>query len=293
VIAGGVHVHDAAPALAAIRARDKKDASALVEAAVALGGVAAAHGLDVVVALAGLGPDGPDKGSPAAPLAWRRDTLKALAGERPLAMEIVFEPVDQEALVGALKTLASSPKEAGRLLLAFWAFDETRGTPTERAQALARGLDGDVTQVQSLVLVENVVRKKRLAVEGLRQGASIISLHGELVRVHAQLWRTPPPRKKGKREVDEAPLDAAVMQPEIHTALRAGLGPKPFELVECAPESWGNRVRVEVRTTAPADMLTVLAAYAKTRGAMVWLGVQDMDVLARAVRRVLGDVAHR
>ena len=143
------------------------------------------------------------------------------------------------------------------------------------------------------MLIENIVRKKRVAVEGLRQGASIISLGGELVRVHAQLWRTPPPRKKGKRLVDEAPLDASVMQGEIHGALRAGLGPKPFELTECAPESWGNRVRVEVRTTAPADVLTVLAAYAKMRGAMVWLGAQDMDVLARAVRRVLGDVARR
>lgn len=291
VIAGGVHVHDAAPALAAIRARDSKDVAMVVERAEGLGGVARAHGLDVLVVLAGMGPSEPQK--PAAPLAWRRDTLGKLAGERRFAMEIVFEPVGDGDLTDVLKKLGTSPEEAGRLLVEFWGYDETEGTPVKRAQALAQGLDGTVTQVASVVLVENVVRKKRIAVEALRQGGSVVALCGEVVQVSARLWRPPPARKQGRREIDPAPLDASVMEPEITAQLRAATGRAPFELTECAPEGWGNRVRVTVKTASPAEVLVALAAYAKAREAMVSLGIQDLDPLARAVRRVIADVGRR
>ncbi len=286
VLAGGVHVHAKgnAPALAAIRARDDRDVEQLVASAERAGAIAAAHGKDVFVLLA----EGTTSTS-TAPLSWRRDSLLGIAAGRPFAMELVFDEVDRDALTQAMKQLASPPKDKPRLAMSFWSYDD-HTTPREQAAALGRELDGTVTVADRLILVDDLVRRKRTALVGYQRDASVAALEGETLGCFAQLWRQPAPRTKGKKAPEVPPLEATQVEPELRAHLRTALGTLPFELIECGPESWGHRVRVDVRTPAPAHVLAALASYAETRGLLSWLGVRDLEPLARAVRRLRADI---
>ncbi len=290
VICGGIHVHDGTPLLAVIRARDPKDAAALVSQSTVGGAVACAHGRDVIVAISSSAPNDSAGGELSTVLAHRRDALTALAGDRPFAMETAFDAIDERALVAVMKKLGTTPDEAPRLLLSFWRSDSKHRKQEESAQAFAKNLEGTVSQVKNLVLVEDLVRRKRTAIEAHRQGAWVSPLDGAIVEVWAELWREEPRPTRGKAATPAEPLVAAEVETDLRARLRLALGAAPFELTKCIPGTWGGRVQVRVRTSSPALVLAALAADAKSRGAMISLGVLDVDKLERAVRRLLQDV---
>jgi hypothetical protein len=203
-------------------------------------------------------------------------------------MELVFEGVDHAALTAATKRLGAPAAERPRLVLSFW--DQQERKSAERARALAAGIEGAVTQTHNLVLVDDIVRKHRVAIRGHREGASVTSLDGEIVVVHARLWREVSAPTKGRKAPDPVPLDAVVMEAELRARLRHELGPKTFDLEECVPESWSGRVRVRIRTSSPSDVLRALAGHADSNGLEVRLWVFDIDPLQRRIRRLLRDV---
>jgi hypothetical protein len=290
VVAGGIHVHGTAPALTIIRARDKGDAAALVAQAEREGSIAAAHGLNVLVTFAELGPNMENEPTPRAPLSFRRDAMHALAGDRPFVMETVYDEITHDGLVGVMKKLATPAREEPRMALGFWGMAEEHGTPVERARALAKDLDGTVTQIDSTVLVEGITRKSRLAVLGYRRNAWVTSLESRSLECWAQLFQAPVPRQKGKKAPDPPPLEPAVIEPELRARLRLELGAKDFEITECCHESFGGRIRVRVLTSAPADVLKAMTTYASSHGLLLHQGVREPDPLERAVRRLLADL---
>ncbi len=293
VVPGGVHVHGhgSANVLGAIRAQDKHDAAALVAAAEGAGRVAAAHGSDVLVLITGAGRQKP-AGAVETPLAWRRDELSDLAQGRPFAMELALEETDRGALTDVMKKLATPTADRTRLALGFWAYED-RSTPVERARTLAAELSGNVTRVQNIVLLDDIVRRKRGAVLGYGRNAWVTALGGGTVACSAQLAHPPQRPTKGKKTPPLPPLDAVALEPELRAHLRSSLSALPFDLYECGPETWGGRVRIRVHTSAPGEALAALASFAESRGLDAHLGVRDLDPLLRSARRLIEDLRMR
>ncbi|WP_394832793.1 radical SAM protein [Pendulispora rubella] len=286
-LAGGVHVHGKTSALAIVRARDATDAARVAQNAEGVGCIVALHGVNVLVALSE-GPDDPAPNAPENALAWRRDTLRSLAEDRPWSMELAFEDVDASALTEASKGLATPPRERSRMTLSFWEYEQ-EARSIERARAAAAEIEGAV-HVNKVVLVENIVRKKRVALRGYRHGAIVVSLDGETVALTGQLWREPPPRTKGRKAPDPEPLVASMVEGGLRDRLRLELGSKTFELTQCQPGPWGQRVSIRVETSSPADALTAITSYAVQEGLEVWVEISDLRPIERGIRRLLADL---
>ncbi len=130
-----------------------------------------------------------------------------------------------------------------------------------------------------------------MVVRAYREGASVASLDGDPVAVDAVYWPEEPERIKGVQPPPPEPIDSNALADELRTRLRHGLGNDDFAIEKCGPAEWGDRVQVRVRTTAPAAALVALDAHAREAHLSVWLGVEDVEPLERAVRRLLADVA--
>ena len=154
----GVHVHDDATVLAAARAASRADRDALVAAAsVGLpGGRAWPHGDHALARVPLFGRDHRFVGLP--PL---RDALAAWGGARRLAIEVVFDDVDDAALIAAKQRLGEPRPTHPRLTFGYWGPDADAA-----AARLAATLGERATRCGALVLINpGAVDQRQAAVE--------------------------------------------------------------------------------------------------------------------------------
>ena len=281
VLPGGVHLHDKLQLLAAVRARDRQDAQALLDQAPHPAASVFPHG-DVVLALLGIdGPLEPESVREAG------DLLAAWAQHRPLAAEILFEPADDAALIEVKKHLGAELAQTPRLAVHYWG--EDRDAKAARFAQLVN--EGTVTVAGGCALVSGVVRRKRLATLAYRHHANVMALDGAEVILHAYLAL---PKSQGadggrvnrqKKHKHETPgIDSAALQ----AALQARMpGSTRFTISRMA---WQPGSTVKMRTDEPALALTALAEVAQGFGASLQTGVFEAHPLALAVRRVIQDV---
>ncbi|MBK7077373.1 MAG: radical SAM protein [Myxococcales bacterium] len=271
----GVHVHDDATVLAAARAASRADRDALVAAAsvVLPGGRAWPHGDHALARVPLFGRDHRFVGLPTL-----RDALAAWAGARRLAIEVVFDTVDNAALIAAKQRLGEPRPTHPRLTFGYWGPDADAA-----AARLAATLGERATRCGALVLIDPAPDRKRLAVVGYRAGAFARALTAARVRVHARLWFDPPARGQPKRTWQPAELitldawaAATFTRPDVATVRR--------------PDRAHHRQHptIEVETTEPARAMRALADQAAAMELRCDLSLAELDPLGAALHRLLG-----
>lgn len=271
----GVHVHDDATVLAAARAASRADRDALVAAAsvVLPGGRAWPHGDHALARVPLFGRDHRFVGLPTL-----RDALAAWAGARRLAIEVVFDDVDDAALIAAKQRLGEPRPTHPRLTFGYWGPDADAA-----AARLAATLGERATRCGALVLIDPAPDRKRLAVVGYRAGAFARALTAARVRVHARLWFDPPARGQPKRTWQPAELitldawaAATFTRPDVATVRR--------------PDRAHHRQHptIEVETTEPARAMRALADQAAAMELRCDLSLAELDPLGAALHRLLG-----
>ena len=271
----GVHVHDDATVLAAARAASRADRDALVAAAsvVLPGGRAWPHGDHALARVPLFGRDHRFVGLPTL-----RDALAAWAGARRRAIEVVFDDVDDAALIAAKQPLGEPRPTHPRLTFGYWGPDADAA-----AARLAATLGERATRCGALVLIDPAPDRKRLAVVGYRAGAFARALTAARVRVHARLWFDPPARGQPKRTWQPAELitldawaAATFTRPDVATVRR--------------PDRAHHRQHptIEVETTEPARAMRALADQAAAMELRCDLSLAELDPLGAALHRLLG-----
>lgn len=280
VLRGGIHEHEPPMMLFAVEAR-VPDVEAVVTRAAALDARAFAvrHGELVLGAV----PAGKD-------LAATLATLRAVEPGAPIAQEIFFGALDRDMLTHEAKRLAVTIAQTSRMVFNFWA--STPEERTSRAAQFARTVtEADTAVLVNAVLVDGIKRKRRLAVLGHRGGAFVAPLLATVVTVHAQLWRDPPPRTKGKKALPVPVVEVEAVRGALEPRLRASLGARSFELVCEAGPSWRQGVLLRVETDAPREVFEAIGAMAASMpDVSVSVGVGDTSVLALALRRIIDEV---
>lgn len=203
-----------------------------------------------------------------------RALLTEVAGSRPLAAEVFCEAFDVQAFTHARQRLGVSLPACSRLHVVFWG-----QAADERTRAFAASM-GHGQVHRNSVLFENVERRKRIAVLGLRHGGSVKALDGSEVQVNATFWFVPPPRRKGIKAEATPTIDPDALQ----LSLAAALGPH----VRCSPGA--NGTAAGVRTDQPALVIMAMEAEAVRLGCEVWTAVTDLDPLAQTLRRLVADL---
>ncbi len=271
----GVHVHDDATMLAAARVTSRADRDALVAAA-SVGlpeGRAWPHGDHALARVPLFGRDHRFVG-----LSTLRDALAAWAGPRPLAIEVVFDDVDEAALIAAKQRLGEPRPTHPRLTFGYWGPDADAA-----AARLAATLGERATRCGALVLIDPAPDRKRLAVVGYRAGAFARALTAARVRVHARLWFDPPARGQPKRTWQPAELftldawaAATFTRPDVATVRRPDRA-----------RHWQHPT-IEVETAEPARAMRALADQAAALELRCDLSLAELDPLGAALHRLLG-----
>jgi hypothetical protein len=265
--------------LAAIRCRDDGADRAQVMAAPAPAIVRRyPHGDAVLLAAPILAKEGP-----LATLGDLRATLLALAGERPVAVELAYEEdLGDAVIVAAKQHLHERPPQRPRLWVSFWGTDSA-----EHALAMLELCGHDRgTRVGSAVLVDPAPDRKRLAVLAYRRGGYVTSLDGERVELGAQLWYEPPPRQKGAKAPPPPEVDVVRLEAELRAAL-----PKEAELSVRVPDRpWRPGPDVTITTAEPSRAFAIVRAQAESIGARVSPWIRDRDPIGSSLRRLLDAV---
>lgn len=301
VVAGGVHLHHDPDLLAAIRGRDADDVRELERALVATyrqateaAGDPPAAGRTAAAAQAQRRRDEhlaslhvrtqrhaevllahlPCRGRTDEELAAHVERLRAVAGARPLAAEPLLAATTDDELTAAFQRLGAALPTTPRLWLAFWGeHAAARAERFEQAMAMPA-----VRAFGSSVLVEGVARRKRLAVLGLRHGASVSALDGAAVRVSLSWWYLP--TSSGPRKVTQRPVDRAALAHAL-----AALG-SPLAI-----EEYGRGgARASLETDQPARALEAAWRCAVELGCEFNTWLHDLDPLARCLRRLLAEL---
>lgn len=279
VMPGGIHCHEVS-LLAVLRAASAQEAQNLVAAPpVALKDVMRIyrHGDILLLAIA---LDGRDD-----ELAEIKQALEAYAQGRPLAAEVVPSNVEEAPMLAVMKRLGVDIAEEPRLVLQFWSHKE--GEAEAQAARFAQQVtEATVTLAGGTVLISGIARRKRLAVLGSRQGASVKTLDSAQVLVGARFVLPLPPKQKGVR-VEPRVIDLAVLREELQQSLQWGATtPESLEL----ESGYQGAAYVRVTTSRPDFVLQQLAPVAQRLGARAYFGVHEVDELALAVRRLMADV---
>lgn len=274
VISGGVHCHEVT-LLVAMRTASAQEARSL--AATNFGAdepvKTFVHGDTLLLAWGLLGRDGE--------LAECKSRLEALAGGRPLAVEVQSDIVSDGAMLEVLKRLGASIAQTPRLLLQFWSADPADSA--EKAASFARMVtEAEVTQVGGLVLISGLARRKRLAVLAYRQGAYVTALDTAQLQIQARFSLPEVPRKKGVRVV-QPQIDIAALRDELQQSL------VPHTPVD-VERSYRDAAQVRVLSAEPQRVLEQLSQSAQRLGAVAHYWVIETDSLAMAVRRLMADV---
>ena len=269
LIPGGIHVHDGLSLLAAIRGSNEHDAKALAATPLHPAATSYQHGDVVLITFAMM-----DKAHPLESAGEAHGLLTTLAGNRPLAAEILFDPVDTATMIAVKKRLGTVIPGTPRLAVRFW------GKDAEEKVAKFASLvsEGSVTVVGTYAIVSGVSRRKRLAVLAYRLGADVTALDGTEITVHAHLSVA-----RGNRS---APGPASIETEAASDALKAHLSRgSSFTITS---ESYGKAV--DIRTSLPENDLAAFAKVAESLGASPYTSLAETDPLAFAVRRVIAEV---
>ena len=279
VMPGGIHCHEVS-LLAVLRAASAEEAQKLAAAPpVALKDVVRIyrHG-DILLLVIVL--DGRDD-----ELAEIKQALEAYAVGRPLAAEVVPSNVEEAQMLAVMKRLGVDIPQEPRLVLQFWSY--TEGEAEGQAARFAQQVtEASVTLAGGTVLISGITRRKRLAVLGSRQGASVKTLDSAQVVVGARFVLPLPPKQKGVR-VEPHVIDLAALREELQQSLQWGATtPESLEL----ESGYQGAAYVRVMTSRPDFVLQQLAPVAQRLGARAYFGVHEVDELTLAVRRLMADV---
>jgi MoaA/NifB/PqqE/SkfB family radical SAM enzyme len=278
VTPGGIHVHDGATLLAAVRVRDDTDSRHLAASDHLAGARYHRHG-DVVLAVMPL-----FRGHELTELPALERMLLAWADGRPLAIEIVFADIDDDELVDAKKRLGRPSEPQLRLTVGWWGSEAT--SSAERFAELA---PGRATIAGGKVLVDPAPDRKRLGLLGWRRGAySVRALDEKRVRVDALLWYEPPvPRRGAKAEART--LDRAELE-RFASELTEG---EDAQVRWPDPASFWERPKITVVTEDPGPVVAAIAGYAAARDAQISVHLEDADRVGAALRRLVGGLGRR
>jgi MoaA/NifB/PqqE/SkfB family radical SAM enzyme len=279
VMPGGIHCHEVS-LLAVLRAASAEEAQKLAAAPpVALKDVMRIyrHG-DILLLVIVL--DGRDD-----ELAEIKQALETYAVGRPLAAEVVPSNVEEAQMLAVMKRLGVDIPQEPRLVLQFWSY--TEGEAEAQAARFAQQVtEASVTLAGGTVLISGIERRKRLAVLGSRQGASVKTLDSAQVVVGARFVLPLPPKQKGVR-AEPRVIDLAALRQELQQSLQWGAAtPESLEL----ESGYQGAAYVKVTTSRPDFVLQQLAQVAQRLGARAYFGVHEVDELALAVRRLMADV---
>ncbi|WP_235212735.1 radical SAM protein [Burkholderia paludis] len=273
VVPGGIHAHDVF-LLAAVRASSADDARSLVRVAPHPAASTCLHGDVVLVTLELQGDGAPDE------LAGIRQWLTAYAAGRPLAAEVVFEHVNEAAMLSIRKRLGAEIDRIPRLALQFGRHEDSGERAARFGQMIG---EGQTIVAGACVLVSGLERRKRLAVLAYRQGAYVSAVDGPEVRVSAYLFMPDVQPRKGRRaEPREIDID------QVRDALRQRF---PSDVrIDIRAGYRRSMAFVNVITADPGYAFAQLEQLAALLAAKLTLGVSEVEPLALAVRRVIADV---
>jgi hypothetical protein len=201
---------------------------------------------------------------------WRR------GGARRLAIEVVFDTVDNAALIAAKQRLGELRPTHPRLTFGY----ARTPTPRRRAGRDARRARDPLRRAGA---DRPGARSQAAGVVGYRAGAFARALTAARVRVHARLWFDPPARGQPKRTWQPAELitldawaAATFTRPDVATVRR--------------PDRAHHRQHptIEVETTEPARAMRALADQAAAMELRCDLSLAELDPLGAALHRLLG-----
>jgi len=277
VVPGGIHVHDSATAVLAVRARNSDDVRTLAASHPLLR--AYPHG-DVLLATIPIGTD--DKQA-VQTLDELKQFVTNLAEDRKFSLELFYQQVDEDAMIQVKKHLGTEPAREQRLWVSLSSWDLATGT--KAASAFAKTMnDQRSTVVGPWLLFDRVRGRKRLAVMAYRAGASVQPLEGESIQISARYWRARPPRKGGKAK--QRTLDIEELQQKLERYMPTG---QSFAL-HANQDDYYHSSRVVIRTSDPAPVLLAVGRAHDDLGCMFSVHASDIDPLAWSIRRILKDV---
>jgi len=273
VVPAGIHAHHVF-LLAAVRASSADDARNLASLTPHPAARTWLHGDVVLVTLELQGDSVPGE------LVETRQWLTAYAAGRPLAAELVFDDLDEAAMLTVMKRLGAEIGRTPRLALHFGWRDESGQKAVRFAQMIG---EGQAHVAGKCVLVSGLERRKRLAVLAYRQGAHVSAIDGSEVRVSASLFVPDAKPQKGRR-AGPGEIDIGRVREALRQRLPSGTR------IDVKPGYRRGMAYVSIVTADPGYVFTQLDELAALLGATLSVGVHEVDPLAFAVRRVIADV---
>ena len=273
VVPGGIHAHDVF-LLAAVRASGADDARDLAARKPHPAARTWLHGEVVLVTLE-LQGDGAS-----GELVEIRQLLTDYSAGRPLAAELVFDDIDDAAMLSVKKRLGAEIGRTPRLALHFGSREDSGERAVRFAQMIA---EGQTNVAGTCVLVSGIERRKRLAVLAYRQGAHVGAIDGPEVRVSAYFFvRDVTPRKGRRAEPGE--IDIGLVREALHQRFPGGVR------IDVKAGYRRGMAFVTIVTADPGYAFGQLEQLAASFDARLSIGVHEVDPLAFAVRRVIADV---
>ncbi|WP_240202123.1 radical SAM protein [Burkholderia sp. LMG 13014] len=273
VVPDGVHAHDVF-LLAAVRASSADDARHRASLTPHPAARTWLHGDVILVTLELQGDSVPGE------LVEIRQWLTAFAAGRPLAAELVFDDLDDAAMLSVLKRLGAEIGTTPRLALHFgWREDSG-----QRAARFAQMIEEGQTSIAgTCVLVSGLERRKRLTVLAYRQGAHVSAIDGSKVRVNAS-FSVPDAKPQPGRRAVPGEIDIGRVHEALHQRFPGGIR------IEVKAGYRRSMAFVNIVTADPGYAFAQLEQLAALFNARLSIGVQEVDPLAFAVRRVIADV---
>lgn len=273
VVPDGIHAHDVF-LLAAVRASSADDARNLAGLTPHPAARTWLHGDVILVTLELQGDSVPGE------LIETRQWLTTYAAGRPLAAELVFDDVDETAMLSVMKRLGAEIGRTARLALHFGWRDDSGQRAVRFAQTI---VEGQTNVAGKCVLVSGLERRKRLAVLAYRQGAHVSALDGQAVRVSAYFVVPGATPRKGRR-AEPGEIDIGRVREALHRRFPGGIR------IDVKAGYRRDAAHVNIVTEDPGYAFAQLEQLAAWLGATLSVGVHEVDPLAFAVRRVIADV---
>jgi len=278
VLPGGLHVHGDIDLFSAIRCKSPKDRDSLIKRS-------AKHDVDCYpygdfLFLHQIECDHSDT------LKEVRQTLLALADDRPHASELFYLDTKLATITDALKSMGHPVERAERLWIQFFGFDsdllETRTTElveTWSDQTLVRG--------KGWILLDPVRGRKRAAVLAYRRGATVAPLDVRTLKVEGYFWIPRPYGKNKQKERRDLPGQEVFVE-SLH---RHGIALKDLRAESMSDYNRG--VQATVLTANPGQTLLAMEATASALDVSLHLNIDAPKPLAMTFRRLLEQLKQR
>jgi hypothetical protein len=234
-------------------------------------------------------------------LAEVRERLERRAGASPLSIEALSCHAGADALHDALTRLDVSVPLRQRLLLSFRGIDSIAA-----AERFSRTIDDHAfVCFGANVLIDDIGRKRRIALRAHAAGAESTSLEAERVTI-LTWWSLPRARAGRQGAADPHPLAAvstkgragldidrtiSAVDARLRPRLR-GAARQEFDF-EIAHHGWSDLPRSSLTTTEPAVALPMLGALARELDLDTWHRLVEPDHLRLTIQRMLTELRGR